>query len=164
MSDNGTFELGIVMAGAVSGGAYTAGVMDFLIEALDAWEKAKHDGEDVPSHGVRIKVMTGTSAGAMNTALAAVMFNEDFEHVREVPAPPGVAATNPFSVAAIPASSALQTRAPRASIVAREAIVSLACVSTAPGRGMLARPATTPVTPVRSARHDLCRPVMSAAN
>jgi hypothetical protein len=94
MSDNGTFELGIVMAGAVSGGAYTAGVMDFLIEALDAWENAKNDGQDVPSHDVRIKVMTGTSAGAMNTALAAVMLNEDFEHVREVPAPPGAAAKN----------------------------------------------------------------------
>lgn len=68
--------------------------MDFLIEALDAWEKAKNDDQDVPSHDVRIKVMTGTSAGAMNTALAAVMFNEDFEHVREVPAPPETAARN----------------------------------------------------------------------
>jgi hypothetical protein len=94
MTDNGTFEIGIVMAGAVSGGAYTAGVMDFLIEALDAWDKAKGDNEDVPSHDVRIKVMTGTSAGAMNTALAAVMFNEDFEHVRAVPAPPKTAARN----------------------------------------------------------------------
>src|SRR5271163_2793770 len=32
-----TFKIGINMAGAVSAGAYTAGVLDFLIEALDAW-------------------------------------------------------------------------------------------------------------------------------
>jgi hypothetical protein len=30
-----TFELGLVMAGAVSPGAYTAGVLDFLMEALE---------------------------------------------------------------------------------------------------------------------------------
>ncbi len=94
MSDDGTFELGIVMAGAVSGGAYTAGVVDFLIEALDAWHEAKDAGEDVPRHQLRVRVMTGTSAGAMNTALATVAFNEDFEHVHEVPAPPQVSASN----------------------------------------------------------------------
>jgi len=33
-----TFEVGIVMAGAISAGAYTAGVMDFVIEALNAYE------------------------------------------------------------------------------------------------------------------------------
>ena len=32
-----TFELGLVMAGAASAGAYTAGVIDFLFEALQAW-------------------------------------------------------------------------------------------------------------------------------
>ena len=31
------FEIGLVMAGAVSAGAYTAGVVDFLIRALDQW-------------------------------------------------------------------------------------------------------------------------------
>lgn len=39
--DPGTFEIAIMMAGAVSAGAYTAGVMDFLVEALDAWNTAK---------------------------------------------------------------------------------------------------------------------------
>lgn len=37
----GTFELGLCMAGAVSAGAYTAGVLDLLIEALDAFEAEK---------------------------------------------------------------------------------------------------------------------------
>jgi muramoyltetrapeptide carboxypeptidase len=34
------FQLGLVMAGAVSAGAYTAGVLDYLIEALDAFARA----------------------------------------------------------------------------------------------------------------------------
>jgi hypothetical protein len=36
-----SFRVGINMAGAISAGAYTAGVLDFLTEALDAWYKAK---------------------------------------------------------------------------------------------------------------------------
>ena len=32
-----TIDLGLALAGAVSGGAYTAGVLDCLVEALDAW-------------------------------------------------------------------------------------------------------------------------------
>ena len=41
------------MAGAISGGAYTAGVVDFLIQALDTWEKpkAEHATED-PLHSL----------------------------------------------------------------------------------------------------------------
>ena len=38
------FELGFVLAGAVSAGAYTSGVMDFMIEALQAWEDARAQG------------------------------------------------------------------------------------------------------------------------
>jgi hypothetical protein len=41
MAEDRTFELAVVMAGAISAGAYTAGVMDFLFEALDAYEDAK---------------------------------------------------------------------------------------------------------------------------
>jgi len=35
------FQIGLAMSGAVSAGAYTAGVFDFLIQALDEWEKAR---------------------------------------------------------------------------------------------------------------------------
>jgi hypothetical protein len=66
------FEIGLVLAGAVSAGAYTAGVMDFLLEALEAWNKAKEAGERVPMHNVKIKVITGASAGGMTAAMAAV--------------------------------------------------------------------------------------------
>jgi hypothetical protein len=33
-TDQDTFYVGLCMAGAVSAGAYTAGVMDYLLEAL----------------------------------------------------------------------------------------------------------------------------------
>jgi hypothetical protein len=66
------YRLAINMAGAVSAGAYTAGVLDFLIEALDCWESAKAAGEPVPRHSVSIEILSGASAGAMCSALGAV--------------------------------------------------------------------------------------------
>ena len=69
MASDRTFELGLVMAGAISAGAYTAGVLDFLFEALDAYEDAKlNPGWDGPTHAVRVPVMTGASAGGMTSA------------------------------------------------------------------------------------------------
>lgn len=83
-----TFHLGLTMAGAVSAGAYTGGVMDYLFEVLDKWEKAKKakeeglekvtiDGKEielkyVPEHNVVIDAMGGTSAGGMTTVMAAL--------------------------------------------------------------------------------------------
>lgn len=73
------FEIGLVMAGAVSAGAYTAGVIDFLFEALDQWYLQKNAqqqqyGDDfaqweIPPHDVLIKAMSGASAGAIVTSL-----------------------------------------------------------------------------------------------
>ena len=69
------FQIGIAMAGAVSAGAYTAGVFDFLMEALSEWEKAKARGDRVPQHDVFISAVSGTSAGGITAALglASVM-------------------------------------------------------------------------------------------
>jgi hypothetical protein len=79
------FRIGLCMAGAVSAGAYTAGVMDYLIEALEAWEKQKQSGNpNVPSHEVRIPVMGGASAGGMTALLAASTINNSITPV-EVP-------------------------------------------------------------------------------
>ena len=75
------FKIGISMAGAVSAGAYTAGVLDFLAEALDAWYNAKARGEAVPSHDVSIEVMSGASAGGMCAAISSVMLQENFQHI-----------------------------------------------------------------------------------
>lgn len=79
--DNFVFEIGLVMAGAISAGSYTAGVLDYLFEALDAWEKAKSD-PNVPQHKVRIRVIAGASAGGMNAAIAAGALRYDFPHLR----------------------------------------------------------------------------------
>lgn len=77
----GTFKLGINMAGAVSAGAYTAGVLDFLTEALDEWYKAKAAGEPVPKHDISLEVITGASAGGMCAAIAACQLHDDFDHI-----------------------------------------------------------------------------------
>jgi len=86
------FRLGITMAGAVSAGCYTGGVMDYLIELLDLWERAKlakgakmkgqqnlyglDDFKDyfhlVPEHKVIIEALGGASAGGMTTTMSAI--------------------------------------------------------------------------------------------
>ncbi|HZP98299.1 MAG TPA: patatin-like phospholipase family protein [Reyranella sp.] len=64
------FELGLVLAGTVSAGAYTAGVLDYLVQALDAWQRAKEDGDPLaPPHKLVISTIGGTSGGAINGAL-----------------------------------------------------------------------------------------------
>ncbi len=79
------FKLCITMAGAVSAGAYTAGVLDYLLETLQLWEAAKEknrniiknggtpESEDydksVPMHDVEIDVMSGASAGGISGTL-----------------------------------------------------------------------------------------------
>lgn len=86
------------MAGAVSAGAYTAGVLDFLIDAMDTWyaereaQRAQH-GDDIeawtiPAHEVLLEVMSGASAGGMCASISAVALKEEFDHVRQInPAP-----------------------------------------------------------------------------
>jgi hypothetical protein len=68
-----TFEIGLAMAGAISAGAYSGGVLDFLLQALDEWQKAKDAGTaGIPNHQVIIKVMSGASAGAITGAIGAI--------------------------------------------------------------------------------------------
>lgn len=93
-----TFKIGLAMAGAASAGAYTAGVLDFLLEALDSWYGAKLRGEAVPRHDVSLEVASGASAGAMCAALLAVALPYDFPHARLDPQrrPSADAVKNPF--------------------------------------------------------------------
>ncbi|MEC5166755.1 putative acylesterase/phospholipase RssA [Flavobacterium sp. PL11] len=74
--ENKTFRIGICMAGAVSAGAYTAGVMDYLMEALREWEEKKGQ-PNIPSHKVVIPVMGGASAGGMTALLTATTLNNE---------------------------------------------------------------------------------------
>jgi hypothetical protein len=88
------FELGLVMAGAVSAGAYTAGVVDFLIAALDRWEAAKREDEargrpaTVPHHDVCLATMTGASAGAIVAAMTAAALFADHRPADDPAQPP----------------------------------------------------------------------------
>lgn len=80
------FRIGINMPGAISAGAYTAGVLDFLIEALDSWYAAKQSfsdgqGQPVPMHDVTIPVFSGASAGGMCAAIASMLVQGEFQHI-----------------------------------------------------------------------------------
>ena len=70
-----TFEFALVMGGTVSAGAYTAGVVDFLIEALDSWTALRAQGDAAaPKHNTVLRVITGTSGGGVNAAITARAF------------------------------------------------------------------------------------------
>lgn len=75
--NNKTFEIGLVGAGAISAGAYTGGVIDFLIQALDQWYDAKTQDNQAPPHDVKLSVFSGASAGAISAALAAGYLGSD---------------------------------------------------------------------------------------
>ncbi|QLE00973.1 hypothetical protein HX109_05105 [Galbibacter sp. BG1] len=75
-----SFKLCLTMAGAVSAGSYTAGVLDYLIETLLIWEEAKEKNRElgvghpdynhsVPMHDVEIDVLSGASAGGITGTL-----------------------------------------------------------------------------------------------
>jgi hypothetical protein len=95
---NGTaFHLGINMAGAVSAGAYTAGVLDFLIEAIDEWYRAKAEpNPSVPMHDILIDAFSGASAGGMCAAISAAMVQGPFDHIHNPEDPSVKGTTNKF--------------------------------------------------------------------
>lgn len=71
----GTFEVGLVLGGTVSAGAYTAGALDFLLQALEAW------GESSPPHRVMIKMAGGASGGAVCASILGVLSDRVVPHV-----------------------------------------------------------------------------------
>ena len=77
-----TFRIGLCMAGAVSAGAYTAGVVDYLFEVLNRWEERKENQiPGTPSHNVMIDVIGGASAGGMTAVIAAASALRKFNPV-----------------------------------------------------------------------------------
>lgn len=87
------FYIGLNMSGTVSAGAYTAGVIDFLVEAMDAWyaerdRQTQQFGADytrwsIPGHEAQLAVMAGASGGGITAALAAAALAQNFAHVRD---------------------------------------------------------------------------------
>ena len=97
----GVFDLSLCFAGSVSAGAYLAGVADFLIEALDAWETAKQSSSDpsIPRHRVRLHALAGTSGGGMTSAILGACLHRAHTPARgDTPTPPNIN-TNPLYVA-----------------------------------------------------------------
>lgn len=91
-----TFEVGLVMAGAVSAGAYTAGVVDFLLQALEAWEQEKRKCKPgVPDHTVQIRAAAGSSAGGIVSALTAMIPFTGHHPIRDLAE--AVTATSPVN-------------------------------------------------------------------
>src|SRR5258708_6941139 len=93
---HGVFELGLALGGTVSAGAYTAGVLDFLVEALDTWTAARDSGDPgAPRHTTLLTGIAGTSGGGINGAIATRALRYDFAPVRRS-ATSADAARNPF--------------------------------------------------------------------
>jgi hypothetical protein len=90
----GTFEFALVLGGTVSAGAYTAGAVDFLIEALDCFSEAQQQGE-APPHKVLLKLIAGTSGGGVNAAIAARTLAFQYPHATRATSI-GTASGNPF--------------------------------------------------------------------
>jgi hypothetical protein len=84
-SEDRVFEIGLVMAGAISAGAYTAGVADFLIEALDEWYAFNKRRGGNSLHEVKIRVISGASAGGMTGSILTAAFGADFPPVKNRP-------------------------------------------------------------------------------
>ena len=87
MASDKKFKLCITMAGAVSAGGYTAGVLDYLLETLELWEQAKQRNRDIglghadydksiPMHNVEIDVISGSSAGGISGTLTLLALSD----------------------------------------------------------------------------------------
>lgn len=86
-----TYHIGLSMAGAVSAGSYTAGMLTQLFETISKWYEYKAKGitfktsegeeiaftpDEMPQHEICIEALSGASAGGMCTALLAVCLAE----------------------------------------------------------------------------------------
>ena len=91
----GVFEFALVLGGTASAGAYTAGAVDFLIEALDCLTKAQDEGR-APPHKVSLKLIAGTSGGGVNAAVAARALAYKYPHVARGTAISADGSGNPF--------------------------------------------------------------------
>ncbi len=91
-----TFEIALVLGGTVSSGAYTAGALDFLFEALNEWTARRDHGDaGIPRHKSVIRVISGTSGGGVNAAIAARALAYGYPPVSRG-TPPDIAVQNPF--------------------------------------------------------------------
>ncbi len=70
--EDGVFRLGLALNGTASTAAWTAGALDFLVEALDFWEDKKREDRErgdgrptVPDHELKVGIVGGASGGGL---------------------------------------------------------------------------------------------------
>ncbi len=80
--DSKTLSLGLTMAGSVSAGAYTAGVVDYLLDTLKRWQSLR-SRPDVPDYKIVIEVLSGASGGGMTAGVAAAMLQKRFDKITQ---------------------------------------------------------------------------------
>jgi hypothetical protein len=141
------------MAGAVSAGAYTAGVLDFLTEAIEEWYKAKAAPNlSVPMHEVSIDAFSGASAGGMCAAIASVMVQGTFQHIHNPQDPSVVGTTNKFyeswvnkiDIEWLLQTNDLKSGGPVVSLLDSSIIDEIADYAIAPGAAAPRRPYISP--------------------
>ena len=74
--DPQSFELGLVLGGTVSVGAFTAGALDFLLQALEAWQP-----NAAAQHRVILRTAAGSSGGAVCTAILGLLSGRVVPHI-----------------------------------------------------------------------------------
>jgi hypothetical protein len=99
--EDGVFRLGLVLNGTAAAGAWTAGALDLLVEALDLWDDKKREDRErgdgrasVPDHELRVGIAGGTSGGGLCASLLARAALWDFPHATDAKA--SAHAGNPF--------------------------------------------------------------------
>src|SRR5690606_16825688 len=91
------FQIGLCLAGAISAGAYTAGVLDYLIETLEIRERKKlqNGADQVPSHAVTIPIIGGASAGRMTEMILGTVLKQRIDSVTHLPNAENSSSDNP---------------------------------------------------------------------
>jgi len=77
------YNISLAVSGAALGGVYSAGVLDFLLQALREAEKA-YDDRDIRAQPweVNLTDLVGTSSGGISAGLAASILSLDYEPLR----------------------------------------------------------------------------------
>jgi hypothetical protein len=112
--NNKPFEIGLALSGTASAGAYSAGVIDFILDALDEWQEIKnnyktahgdhYDRWDVPWHDILITGISGSSGGGRICAILLDTLGRDIGHVR-TPQPAGTVSNNDIYTQAVEAAT-----------------------------------------------------------
>lgn len=76
-NSNTTIHLGITMAGAVSAGAYIAGVMDYLFEVLSKYDKLRKARKNLPLPNIKLEVLGGASAGSLCSIISLIGLRDE---------------------------------------------------------------------------------------